>query len=238
MKRQATNSHYLTFIRHCYLPEMPIYVERERERERAYPGNNIKKAKKDKTAIYVFPNPANDYTILSYSIEVSGTMQLVSQEGRVVRFENLKSGTNQFLLRTSGFEALLTLASNSNSASASARNLLSAYRIITYEPSIALPDTSLKSSFVVSKPKTKGKSSQAMLHVFPNPANEYVVIAYKLDNRGELTIVSQDGRIVHSQIINPGQNQVVVRVNYLTSGIYIARMVEGKKVHSTKFTVK
>lgn len=64
--------------------------------------NNPKKAKKDKTAIYVFPNPANDYTILSYSIEVSGTMQLVSQEGRVVRFENLKSGTNQFLLRTGG----------------------------------------------------------------------------------------------------------------------------------------
>lgn len=91
---------------------------------------------------------------------------------------------------------------------------------------------------VVNKPKTKGKSSQAMLHVFPNPADEYVVIAYKLDKEGELSIVSQDGRIVHSQIINPGQNQLVIRVNYLTSGIYIARMVEGKKVHSTKFTVK
>jgi len=125
-----------------------------------------------------------------------------------------------------------------NPAGIAARNLLSAYRLLSYEPSVTLPDTSLKSSFVVNKPKSKGKSSQAMLHVFPNPADEYVVIAYKLDKEGELSIVSQDGRIVHSQIINPGQNQLVIRVNYLTSGIYIARMVEGKKVHSTKFTVK
>ncbi|KAF5058926.1 hypothetical protein DSECCO2_341440 [anaerobic digester metagenome] len=139
---------------------------------------------------------------------------------------------------TTAIVALLTLATNSNSAGASARDLLSAYRIITYEPSVTLPDTSLKSSFVVNKPKTKGKSSQAMLHVFPNPADNYIVIAYQLEKEGELSIVSQDGRIVHSQIINPGQNQVVIRVNYLTSGIYVARMVEGKKVRSTKFTVK
>ncbi|MCO5256072.1 MAG: T9SS type A sorting domain-containing protein [Lentimicrobium sp.] len=125
-----------------------------------------------------------------------------------------------------------------NTAGLSTRNLLSSYRLISYEPSVTLPDTSLKSSFVVNKPKSKGKSSQAMLHVFPNPANEFIVIAYRLEKEGDLTIVSQDGRIVHTQIINPGQNQVVVRVNYLTSGIYVARMVEGKKVHSTKFTVK
>jgi hypothetical protein len=139
---------------------------------------------------------------------------------------------------TTAIVALLTLSTNSNSAGASARDLLSAYRIITYEPSVTLPDTSLKSSPVVNKPKTKGKSSQAMLHVFPNPADNYIVIAYQLEKEGELSIVSQDGRIVHSQIINPGQNQVVIRVNYLTSGIYVARMVEGKKVRSTKFTVK
>lgn len=125
-----------------------------------------------------------------------------------------------------------------NPAGIAARNLLSAYRLLSYEPSVTLPDTSLKSSFVVNKPKTKGKSSQAMLHVFPNPADNYIVIAYQLEKEGELSIVSQDGRIVHSQIINPGQNQVVIRVNYLTSGIYVARMVEGKKVRSTKFTVK
>lgn len=139
---------------------------------------------------------------------------------------------------TTAVETLLTLATDSNSAGASARDLLSAYRIITYEPSVTLPDTSLKSSLVVNKPKTKGKSSQAMLHVFPNPADDYIVIAYQLEEEGELSILSQDGRIVHSQIINPGHNQVVVRVNYLTSGIYIARILEGKKVHSTKFSVK
>lgn len=102
---------------------------------------------------------------------------------------------------------------------------------------IQAPDTKLKSAPEFDKPK-KAKDDKTAIHVFPNPADEYVVIAYKLDKEGELSIVSQDGRIIHTQIINPGHSQVVVRVNYLTSGIYIARMVEGKKVHSTKFTVK
>jgi len=135
-------------------------------------------------------------------------------------------------------EALFVLSNEDNAAGVSARNLLSAYRLLSYEPSVTLPDTSLKSSAAINKPKTKGNNTQETLHVFPNPADDYIIIAYKLEKEGELSIVSQDGRIVHSQIINPGQNQVVVRVNNLAPGIYIARMFEGRKVHSTKFSVK
>lgn len=135
-------------------------------------------------------------------------------------------------------ESLFLLANENNAAGTSARNLLSAYRLLSYEPSVTLPDTSLKSSTANNKPKTKGNYLQEKLHVFPNPADNYIVIAYQLEKEGELSIVSQDGRIVHSQMINPGHNQVVVRVNNLASGIYIARMVEGRKIHSTKFSVK
>lgn len=133
-------------------------------------------------------------------------------------------------------ESLFLLANEDNAAGVSARNLLSAYRLISYEPSVTLPDTSLKSS--VNKPKTKGKSSQAILQVFPNPADDYIVIAYQLEKEGELSIVSQDGRIVYSKMISPGNNQTVVRVDHLISGIYIAKMLEGEKVQSSKFSVK
>ncbi len=125
-----------------------------------------------------------------------------------------------------------------NPAGISARNLLTANRLMSYEAVVPVPDTTLKSlAAEFDKPK-KAKDDKTAIHVFPNPADNYIVIAYQLEKEGELSIVSQDGRIVHSQIINPGQNQVVIRVNYLTSGIYVARMVEGKKVRSTKFTVK
>ncbi len=135
-------------------------------------------------------------------------------------------------------EALFVLANEDNAAGVSARNLLSAFSLISYEPSVTLPETGLKFSPVNKKPKTKGNNPQEKFHVFPNPADDYIVIAYQLEKEGELSIVSQDGRIVYSQLINPGHNQVVVRINLFTSGIYIARMVEGKKVQSAKFTVK
>jgi len=61
-----------------------------------------KKAKDDKTAIHVFPNPASDYTIVSYALEVTGMVELLSHDGRVIRSENLKPGINQHLLRTDG----------------------------------------------------------------------------------------------------------------------------------------
>jgi len=139
---------------------------------------------------------------------------------------------------TTAIESLLTLAADSSSAGASARDLLSALRIITYEPSFTLPDTSLKSSPVINKPETKGKTTQETLSVFPNPADDYIVIAYQLDKEGELSIISQNGRIVHSQILKPGYSQVVVRVEHLASGTYIATMVKGKKAVSSKFSIK
>ncbi len=188
-------------------------------------------------------NTANGITALqNLDIETVPAHHRSNQPGYIMLagiLDHLATDSSYVLSQdTTAIEALLTLAAESNSAGASARDLLSAYRIITYEPSVTLPDTSLKSSLVVNKPKTKGKSSLETLYVFPNPANDFIVIAYRLEKEGDLTIVSQDGRIVHSQIINPGHNQVVIRVNYLTSGIYIARILEGKKVHSTKFSIK
>ncbi|MDY0104575.1 MAG: T9SS type A sorting domain-containing protein [Lentimicrobium sp.] len=139
---------------------------------------------------------------------------------------------------TVSIDELFALADDDNAAGISARNLLAAYRLLDYEPSVTLPDTGLKATPVFNKPKIQGNLSQEMLQVFPNPADDYIVIAYQLEKEGELSIVSQDGRIVYSQSIAPGKNQVIIRINHLASGVYIARMAEGKIAHSAKFTVK
>ncbi len=146
--------------------------------------------------------------------------------------------TYTFSEDTVTIDALFALSNDDNAAGVSARNLLSAYRLISYEPSVTLPDTSLKSSRLNNKPKPKGNLLEETLHVFPNPADDYIVIAYQLEKEGELSIVSQEGRIVYSQSIAPGKNQSIIRVNHLASGIYIARMVEGKHVQNIKFTKK
>jgi hypothetical protein len=61
-----------------------------------------RKAKEDKTDIHVFPNPANDFTIVNYNIQGSGVMELVSPDGRVIRSEYMKPGKKLHLLRTDG----------------------------------------------------------------------------------------------------------------------------------------
>ncbi len=124
-----------------------------------------------------------------------------------------------------------------NPAGISTRNLLSAYRLLSYEPSVTLPDTSLKSSTANNKPKTKGKSSQAMLHVFPNPANDFIIIDYELELSGKIEVIAQDGRVCYSVNLNSGNNQILIRLNNFSPGIYIARIAQGKKVLSAKFTV-
>jgi len=134
--------------------------------------------------------------------------------------------------------ALFSLSNEDNAAGVSARNLLFAYRLLSYEPTVTLPDTSLKTSTITNKPKTNGNISREKIQVFPNPANDFIVVAYNMANDSKLSIVSQEGRVVYTQSISAGQNELMVRVNHFASGNYIVSMTEGKMVHSKKFTVK
>lgn len=135
-------------------------------------------------------------------------------------------------------QSMIKIAIPDNPAGISARNLLTAYRLMEYETFIPVPDTKLKSATtLVAQHKRPGKYFTG-ISIFPNPADDYVVIACQLDKEAELNIVSQDGRIVHTQLIKPGNNQVIVRVNQLPSGTYIAKMVIGKTAVSSKFSIK
>jgi hypothetical protein len=127
---------------------------------------------------------------------------------------------------TTAIETLLTLATDISSEGASTHDSLLAYRIITDEPTFTMPDSKLKSSPVINRPITIGNIVEETLQVFPNPADDYIVIAYQLDIEGELSIFSQDGRIVHSKLIKPVYNQMVIRIENLVAGIHITTMVK------------
>ncbi|MEA5110678.1 MAG: T9SS type A sorting domain-containing protein [Lentimicrobium sp.] len=134
-------------------------------------------------------------------------------------------------------QPMFKMAGSDNPAGISTRNLLSAYSLLSYEPSVTLPDTSLKSSTAINKPKTKGNYLQEKLHVFPNPANDFIIIDYELELYGKLVLIAQDGRVCYSVNLSSGNNQILIRLNYFSPGIYIARIAQGKKVLSAKFTV-
>jgi len=135
-------------------------------------------------------------------------------------------------------EALFTLANFDIASGVSARNLLSSYRLLEFDPTVSLPDTALKTSRLATDSKSKSKTEKEGLYVFPNPANDFIIIDYALEMDGELRLITQEGRVVYSRNINADKNQILIRLNNFSPGFYIASLTQGRKVLNAKFTVK
>lgn len=133
------------------------------------------------------------------------------------------------------------VSSNNGIPGAWARNILISAGKITYQEPIILPDTSLKST---KKNKYRGvKQSQngSRLKVYPNPANDYFIVDYRLDNTfSQATIIIHDvtGKIVKSYSAPGKRNQVILPTADLVTGLYIITLdIEGIRVDSGKINV-
>jgi len=139
---------------------------------------------------------------------------------------------------TSALITLQTLAVNDNPAGISARNLLTAYRLMSYEAVVPVPDTTLKSlAAEFDKPK-KAKDDKTAIHVFPNPASDYTIVSYALEESGMVELLSQDGRVIRSENLKAGKNQYLLRTGGLPSGVYTLKVSGGKKALTTKLIIK
>lgn len=139
---------------------------------------------------------------------------------------------------TTALNTLQTLAVNDNPAGISARNLLTAYRLMSYEAVIPVPDTTLKSlAAEFDKPK-KAKDDKTAIHVFPNPASDYTIVSYALEESGMVELLSQDGRLIRSEFLKSGINQYLLRTGGLPSGAYTVKVSGGKKTLTTKLIIQ
>ena len=125
-----------------------------------------------------------------------------------------------------------------NPAGVAARNLLFSYRLVEFNPTVTFPDSAQKSTRLSNNSKSRSNKAINELQVFPNPANDFIIIDYELVMLGKLRLIAQDGRICYSQNLNAGRNQLMIRLNNFSPGVYIATIVQDKKVISSKFTVK
>lgn len=135
-------------------------------------------------------------------------------------------------------ESLFLLANENNPAGISARNLLTAYRLMNYEAVIPIPDTTLKSSIASFDIPWKANEDKAGIHVFPNPANDYTIVSYNMEGVSVLELFSQDGRVIRSENLKPGKNQYLLRTVSLTAGVFTIKLSGGKKSLSTKLVIK
>lgn len=151
----------------------------------------------------------------------------------------LATDTSYVLLNDStALNTLLTLAVNDNPSGISARNLLTAYRLMDFEAIIQIPATSLKSVGVTFDNSKKAIADITGILVFPNPASDYTIVSYALEESGMVELLSQDGRIIRSEYLKPGINQHLLRTGGLPSGVYTIKLSGGKKNLTSRLVIK
>lgn len=115
-----------------------------------------------------------------------------------------------------------------------ARNVLLANHLISYSEPVYLLDET-KSTHAGKESNTVKYPKHGSLKLFPNPAQQYVIIEYNFADQVIglesviLTIISSDGKIVEQRKITKMEDQFLIDCRKLNSGSYICKMSSGKK---------
>jgi hypothetical protein len=122
-----------------------------------------------------------------------------------------------------------------------ARNILLACNKTEYTEPIYLPDITKSAIQTDNEFKiTKSMDTQASLRIYPSPADNFIIIDFKLDKTGgNIAISDAAGREVKVQHLNKQRDQVIVDVSDFKSGLYIVSLYSGNHfMTSSKFTIK
>ena len=114
---------------------------------------------------------------------------------------------------------------------------------INYREPILLPDA-LKSSNSVKRYKTGQLLEKSYMKVFPNPAKQFVIVEYNLQekysdkNEVVLVLTNLNGNRVSQRVLVKRQDQELINTSGLIPGIYICSLwINGKILESKKLVV-
>lgn len=81
-----------------------------------------------------------------------------------------------------------------------------------------------------------------ILNVFPNPADNYIVVDYNVEGHNGivlLSIIDLNGKPVFAEVQNAKRNQKVISTTDWKSGVYLVTVsVNGSTIKSKKLTIK
>jgi len=133
--------------------------------------------------------------------------------------------------------------SGENEATVLARNVLIASGLLHYEEPINGNDTtkSAVAQFPASRAGKSNRQDNEILNVFPNPANNYVIVEYKLPgnpSKAAITIRNSSGIVISEQTLAKAQDQLTIDTKSLPSGSYfVSIQVNGKNIISKPLSV-
>jgi len=90
----------------------------------------------------------------------------------------------------------------------------------------------------VTVPAKVDRIGASLIELYPNPVTETATINLsEINNASELTIYDNMGRKVYSQSLNAGQNNVIINVTDLASGLYHININANNSIYTTKMSV-
>jgi hypothetical protein len=129
-------------------------------------------------------------------------------------------------------ELIAIMDENLPGVSASARGLLVKGRHIDYSETVSFP-MEVKSYPNYQDYKKPEFSEKERLHLFPNPAGDYVVAYFntvELGNKGLIKINDLQGRTIKSITLNSEQNQQIIDLSVYPNGIYLISLFVNDKL--------
>jgi hypothetical protein len=155
----------------------------------------------------------------------------------------LQEGKSIFEADSAQIEELVDIKESQNGkASVYARNILLALNQMEYEEPIFIPDL-LKSAEAMDEYQellSKADDAPGFIKVKPNPAKNYIIIEYELEQESDalINITDISGNLKYSVNTAYRQDQLTIDTRSWKAGIYITALkINGKLIESVKFTI-
>ena len=142
---------------------------------------------------------------------------------------------NLLALSEGDIEALQSYTEHANITAGEANALLALNGIDTYKEPVYFPDEVEAELRLIQY--SEEEISEDKLLLYPNPANEYLIVEYavmEISEHSLLTITNINGQIVHQENINYPQDELVIITNKLPPGQYFCTLNNGNKTVKTE----
>ena len=138
-------------------------------------------------------------------------------------------------------QQLHTLLQSVTPVSAYARNVLIALDELSYVEPVIVPDLLKSSRAETAYQELMSGKAQTMLEVHPNPAQDFVVVGWTLENEqvsGSIAIHRITGGLMSTFTFNTPVDKQTVDTREWPSGAYVVTLtLNGKVMESAKFTL-
>ncbi len=126
-------------------------------------------------------------------------------------------------------------------ASSYARNILLAYGLVEHQPQYLLPDDT--KSEPVKHPHSQSPSKMEVLKLSPNPANEYVIIAFDVDEQkdiegsGTIKVSAINGSLIDTLPLSKQKDQLVFSLEGYKPGTYVFSLYYDNQLFESKLLI-